>query len=61
MEIKERIKKTISDMEKNITKAKEDLKNPCCHNRTGKIQSIKDTEEMILDFKKVLEGMKNGK
>jgi len=61
MNTEDRVKKTISEIEVDIVEIKKELKDPSCPNRAGKLQSIKYAEEMILDFKKVLEEMNNGK
>jgi len=61
MNTEEKIKKTISEIKVDIVEIKKELENPNCPNRTGKLQSIKYAEEMILDFEKALEEMKSGK
>lgn len=61
MNNKEIIKKTISEIENNITEIKRELEDPGCYNKAGKLQSIEYAEEMILDFRKVLEKIENGK
>lgn len=61
MNIEEKIKSTISDIESNITEINRELEDQSVRNRSGKLRSIKYAEEMILDFKKILEEMKDGK
>jgi len=61
MNIKDKVKKTISEIESNNKEIEKELDNPNCHNRPGKLQSIDYGKEMILDFEKVLEEMNDGK
>jgi len=61
MNIKDKIKQTISEIENNIIEIRKELRDPKVKNRPGKFQSIKYAEKMILDFKKELEEMKDEK
>ena len=61
MNLDDKIKNRISEIENDIKEINKELEDPNVHNRSGKLQSIEYAKEMILDLKKVLEEReKNG-